>query len=49
MIKTFNYKQYDSELYHALIKMIEDDPENYTALIELGRLMFKLHKESEEV
>ena len=42
MIRPFNYGEMDTKLYFALIQMIKDDPDNYTALIELGRLMFKL-------
>lgn len=48
MKKAFDLNQYESNLFHALMRMVTDDPENYTALIELGRLVFKLEMDRHE-
>jgi hypothetical protein len=49
MKKVTDYNEHESKLYHNLIEMIDEDKENMTALIELGRLAYKKEKESEDI
>lgn len=48
MIKALNYNEHESQLYHNLIEMIDEDKENLTALQELGRLTYKKEKDAYE-